>query len=321
MDFATVGAHGALAEQRVIGRCRLHAGDNGGSVGCTLERFDGLEIMQCAAVHAGMHHGRVDALELGREAFRERTRLVVKVPVERLGEDQALRRLEAERVHIGEKDEEACKVLPARDNAEFAGLLDRVRRVGTGICQPDDLSLRSLRLQQERREIGGVQWMAHLAEHLPAVRQHDGLGVAFERVPERVVRRDEKPAVAASLHDRLAGAVGERPGVIRPVHGVGGARLARQIGCGRTGDDENLILFLGDRVHSQRYSGIGHVEDRIDLVHVKPFSGDIGADVRLVLVIGRDDLDLVAALFDARILDRQLGGNDRALAGEVRIKA
>ncbi len=48
---------------------------------------------------------------------------------------------------------------------------------------------------------------------------------------------------------------------------------------------------------------------------------DAGADVGLVLVVGGDDLDLVAALLDAGILDRQLGRHHRTGAGQVGIEA
>ena len=47
----------------------------------------------------------------------------------------------------------------------------------------------------------------------------------------------------------------------------------------------------------------------------------VGADIGLVLVVGRDDLDLEAALLDAGILDRHLRGGDRARAGEVGVEA
>ena len=84
------------------------------------------------------------------EALGERARLVVQVPVERLGEDQALRGLQAERVHVGEEHEQAGEVLAALDDAELGRLLDRVGRVAAGVGEADDLRLRRLRLQQER---------------------------------------------------------------------------------------------------------------------------------------------------------------------------
>jgi hypothetical protein len=75
----------------------------------------------------------------------------------------------------------------------------------------DDLRLRRLRLQQERAEVLVVERNAHLAEHLAAVLQHDGFGVAFERVAECVVGGQENhvsppdfdgrpPVPLASIH-------------------------------------------------------------------------------------------------------------------------
>ena len=87
------------------------------------------------------------------EALGEGAGLVVQVPVEGLGEDQALRRLEAERVHVGDEDEQAGELLAALDDAELGGLLDRVDGVAAGVGEADDLGLGGLRLQQEGGEV------------------------------------------------------------------------------------------------------------------------------------------------------------------------
>ena len=98
---------------------------------------------------------------LGAEALGEGARLVVEVPIKGLGQVQALRLLQAERVHVGDEDQQAGELLAALDDAELGGLLDRVDRVAAGIGEADDLRLRGLRLQQEGREVGGVDRMAH----------------------------------------------------------------------------------------------------------------------------------------------------------------
>ena len=92
------------------------------------------------------------AVPLG-EALGEGAGLVVHVPVEGLGEDQPLRRRQAERVHVGEEDEQAGEVLPALDDAELRRLLDGVGGVAARVGEADDLGLGGLRLQQERREV------------------------------------------------------------------------------------------------------------------------------------------------------------------------
>ncbi len=163
--------------------------------------------------------------------------------------------------------------------------------------------------------------MAHFAEHLAARLDHDRLGVALERVAERVVGGDEEPGVAAGLDDGVAGAVGEHPGVVGPVHGVRRARLSGEVRGGGAGDDERLALIAGDLVHGERDAGVRHVEDHVHLVDVVPLAREARADVGLVLMIGRHDLDPEASLGRAEILDRQAGSDHRPLAGEVGVQA
>ena len=74
--------------------------------------------------------------------------------------------------------------------------------------------------------------MANLAEHLAAVGFDRCGGVAFERMAKRVVGGQKEPGVAARLDHRLAGAVGQHPGVIGPVNGVGVALRAGEVGSG-----------------------------------------------------------------------------------------
>ncbi len=113
------------------------------------DRFQRLEVMDQRGVDAGLHHGRRVLLEPLHEALGERAGLVIHVPVERLGEVQAMRDVEAERMHVGQKHQHARKLLAAGDDAEFRGLLDRVGGVAAGVGEPNDLCLRILRLQQE----------------------------------------------------------------------------------------------------------------------------------------------------------------------------
>ena len=217
---------------------------------------------------------------------------VVQVPVPGLGQEQALRGLQAERIDVGGEHQQAGETLAALDDAELGRLLDRVDGVAAGIGEPDDLGLGRLRLQQERREVVGVERMANLAEHLAAVLFHHRRGVALERMAEGVIGGQEEPGVAAGLHHRLAGAVGQHPGVVGPVHGVGVALRPGEVGGRRAGDDEHLVLGGGDLAHRQRHAGIRHVDDHVDLVDVVPLVGDLRADVRLVLMVAADQLDL-----------------------------
>ena len=219
------------------------------------------------------------------------------------------------------KASSAASFWPPLHDAELGRLLDRVDGVAAGIGKADDLGLRRLRLQQERREVGGRERMAHLAQHLAAVLDHDRRGVALERETEGVVGGEEEPGVAAGLHDRLAGAVGQRPGVVGPVDRVRRALRAGQVGGGGARDQEHLVLVAHDLVDRERDRGGRHVDDHVDLVDVDPGAHDVRADVRLVLMVGADDLDLHALGGGAEILDRHARGDHRALAAQVGIGA
>src|SRR5215469_8971446 len=137
MELPAVSANLSFAEKRVVGRHLFHFGDDGLAVLGVFERIDGLQIVEHAAIDACLHHGRPAVRDL-KEAIRPGSRLIVEVPVEGLGKDQALRGLKAERMHIRQEDEKAGKVLPALDDAEFRRLLDGVDRIAAGIGKAND---------------------------------------------------------------------------------------------------------------------------------------------------------------------------------------
>ena len=83
----------------------------------------------------------------------------------------------------------------------------------------------------------------------------------------------------------------------------------------------DLVLVARDLVDRERHRGGRHVDDDVDAVLVIPLARDGGADVGLVLVVGRDDLDLQALVGRLEILDRHARGDHRALAGDVGIEA
>src|SRR5438132_9506598 len=55
MDLASVGADIAFSEQRIVGRQRLHGGDDRLAVGGTADLVDGLEVMNDGSIDAGLH--------------------------------------------------------------------------------------------------------------------------------------------------------------------------------------------------------------------------------------------------------------------------
>src|SRR5712691_2943274 len=220
MKLAAFHAHSALTEERIVRRQFLHLGDHLGAV-VAFQRLDRLEVVRDRRIHARLDHGRILAVVRRGDALGEGAGLVVQVPVEGLCEDQPLRLFEAEAMDVRQEHQQPREILPALDDAELGRLLDRVDGVAPGVRQADDLRLGRLRLQQERGEILARERMPHPAEHLAAVLQHHCLGVALEREAEGVVGGEEEPSAAAGLDDRRAGAVGEHPGVVGPMDGVG----------------------------------------------------------------------------------------------------
>ena len=159
------------------------------------------------------------------------------------------------------------------------------------------------------------------AEHLAAGRCRRRRWCPLQRVAEGVVGGEEEPVVVAGLDHGAAGALGEGPGVVGPVDGVGRALGAGQVGRAGARVDEDLVLLLGDLVDRERDRRGRHVDDHVDAVLVVPLAGDVGGDVGLVLVVGRDDLDLDALAGGVEVLDRHAGGDDRAFARQVGIDA
>ena len=110
-------------------------------------------------VQPGLDHGRHVA-DLVVEALGEGAGLVVHVPVERVGDDQALGCLGAERMGVGDLLQQRDHLLAALGDAEFRRLLQRVGGVAAGIGERHDLGLGGLRLQQEGGEVRRVERMA-----------------------------------------------------------------------------------------------------------------------------------------------------------------
>ncbi len=323
MKLAAVGADRALAEQRVVGRRLFHFRHHLGAImRIAAHRIDRLEIVDQARIHASLHHGRHRlVLHALGEALGKRAGAVVQIPVEGFREVQALSHLEAEGVDVVDEQQQSRELLTACDDAELRCLLDGVGGVATGVRHADDLGLGSLRLQQERGEVRRIQGMPDGADNLAARLDHDCGGVAFQRVAERVVCGQEVPGVAAGFHQRLPGAVGEHVGVIDPVNCVRRALGIGEVRRRRAGIDHDDVLFLHQIVDGQRNAGVQHVHEDIDLLDVDPLASGGGADVGLVLVVGRHDVDLPALGCKAGILDRHLGGKRGACAAEVGVKS
>ena len=124
-----------------------------------------------------------------------------------------------------------------------------------------------------------------------------------------------------ALHGGRAGALRERIGVIGPVDAVRRAGFAGQIRRGGARDDVDPVLLAGELLDRERDRRVAEAGDHVHLVHVVPVPARGGGDIRLVLMIGEDDLDRFAQYFAAEILDRHADRRDAARPSEVGIDA
>src|SRR3954466_14689333 len=83
---------------------------------------------------------------------------------------------------------------------------------------------------------------------------------------------------------------------------------------------ETMSILFFSRVTSATASDteeVGTSRMRSTPLLIVPLPSDRGAIVRLVLVVGRDNLGLDALVGRLEVLDRHFGGDDRAWAGDV----
>src|SRR5947209_1949700 len=108
-------------------------------------------------------------------------------------------------MNVGDQHQQARHLLASLEDAKLATELDRARVVWRPARDTDDLGLGGLRLKDEGREVRRGEWRPNGADHLAAVRINHRTRVALQRMAERIVVRDEEPAVATSLYDLLRG--------------------------------------------------------------------------------------------------------------------
>mmetsp|Transcript_57663 Transcript_57663/g.135758 ORF Transcript_57663/g.135758 Transcript_57663/m.135758 type:complete len:322 (+) Transcript_57663:950-1915(+) len=263
---------------------------------------------------------RGHALHFLEEAAAPGAGLGGLVPVPAVGQVHALGGLQAERVHIVDEHQQAGQ-LHALGDAELVGGLDRVDGVATGIGQAEYLRARALGLQQKAGEVAGVERVLDAALDRAAGLGDDGLGVGLQGLAEGVVGGQEIPALATGLGDCRAGAVGQGHGVVGVVDGVG---RAVGIGEGRAAGadcDEGLFLFGRDRGHGQVGAGVGAADQQVQALGVEPFTRLGRGDVGLVLMVGKDELDLLAGGHALQVGDGHLDGLDATGAIDVGVDA
>src|ERR1700735_3664659 len=124
--------------------------------------------MQGRAVNAGLQGGRIAVVVAWSEALAPCARFVIEVPIKRLGELQALRDFQAQRMNVAEVEHHRAHALTTGAYSELDRLLDRVDGVAASVDQCHDLRFRGLRLQQKRREVLAVDRRTQAADTPPA---------------------------------------------------------------------------------------------------------------------------------------------------------
>src|SRR3989442_5579807 len=83
VDLAAVDTNRPLPEERSVGRQLLYLRDDPGAL-VTLQRLDGLQVVQHSGVDAGVDHRGIDLPIAFPEPLGARARFLVHVPLERL---------------------------------------------------------------------------------------------------------------------------------------------------------------------------------------------------------------------------------------------
>jgi hypothetical protein len=216
---------------------------------------------------------------------------VVEVPVEGFRQLDTLGRLQSERMNIRDIDDQADDFLTGASKVELLGLLDAIEEIPARESESNNLGAGGLRLQQGGGEIRSAQRHGDLTDYLGALLFHDGRRVVHQRLAESVVGADEEPAIAAVINDRSADSPREHGGVEDPIGVVRGAGLAAETGRADVVAEDDPVFFDDERRHRERDARIIELHQRVHAL-IEPLPGDIDADVRLVLMIGREKLDL-----------------------------
>jgi hypothetical protein len=84
--------------------------------------------------------------------------------------------------------------------------------------------------------------------------------------------------------------------------------------------DIGLVLLRRDAGDRQADRRVRHVDQQIHTL-IEPLARETGADIGLVLVVALNDLDVIALVGGAVILQRLLHAGDRGLAADIGIGA
>src|SRR5271163_5123708 len=135
---------------------------------------------------------------------------------------------------------------------------------------------------------------------------------------ELVIRRDKKPGVLSLGNECSERTRHQRVGIMEPGKAGFDALLAGERRGRNGGVNRNLVLVANDGLESQSDRGISNVGNRIDAIDIKPFAYDRRTDIRLVLMVGKQQFDLDTRILLLEIFRGQFSSNQGALTVGIR---
>ena len=175
--------------------------------------------------------------------------------------------------------------------------------------------------KQEGREVGRAQRHADRAQDLAPIGGHDPRRRVLQLGAECVIGGDEVPGLATAVDDDAGRAVGQSGRIVGVMDRIGRAIRAGERGAARADGDERHFFRCRDLGHGDADTGVRAADQHVQPVLVGPLAKLRRADVRLVLMVGREHLDLPAEHRAAEVGNRHPNGLDAALTLNIRIDA
>jgi hypothetical protein len=139
----------------------------------------------------------------------------------------------------------------------------------------------------------------------------------FHLLAEGIIGIHDEPAVTALLDDRGAGDIGGHVRVVAEMYRIWRTCLARQLRGRDVAGHHHLVAFPRELGERECDAGALHVGDNVHAL-VEPLSGNAHAEVRLVLMVGCQNLD-VEAILPRELRHSLLDADDGARAAHITI--
>ena len=317
VDHASVRTQLSVLGKEIIRLVRLHHLHHRIALVCA-GRLYRLQIMQGGRVSAGVRHRRDCAGTLNK-AFAPLARGLVTIPVK--AGCQAHIAVGRSIYGFGIRGEhQQANHGRLLIEAELTGRFQGVDEVLAGVGKRDSISAGSLGLQYKGGEVSRAERRFGRTDDFTTVGVDHTTGDLLQSVAESVIGRDEEPLLLASFDQRLNRAVGQRHDVICPVRVVRGAGFGGE-GVATGATDQRGLGVRRQDLRGGPYHTAGHQTIHgINLLAVDPLAHFGRAEVRLVLIIGRNNVDGRIQYLTAKVFNRHFDGLDTVLATDIPVR-